>query len=87
MFCSSKEGYGKVPYFVYTRGAKKTSASTLNVKDKIDKELICEYCKRYKITLKDFNALRSMFNDELIADVKRYEKLISLKEQEKNISK
>ena len=87
MFCSSKEGYGKVPYFVYTRGAKKTSASTLNVKDKIGKELICEYCKRYKITLKDFNALRSMFNDELIADVKRYEKLISLKEQEKNISK
>ena len=56
-------------------------------KDKIDKELICEYCKRYKITLKDFNALRSMFNDELTADVKRYEKLISLKEQEKNISK
>ena len=46
-----------------------------------------EYCKRYKITLKDFNALRSMFNDELIADIKRYEKLISLKEQEKNISK
>ena len=87
MFCSSKEGYGKVPYFVYTRGAKKTSASTLNVKDKIDKELICEYCKRYKITLKDFNALRSMFNDELTADVKRYKKLISLKEQEKNISK
>ena len=86
MFISSKEGYGRVPYFVYTKGAKK-SASTSSKTDKIDKELIKEYCKRYKINLKDFETLKSLYYDELIADVKRYEKLISIKEQEKNISK
>ena len=87
MFCSSKEGYGKVPYFVYTKGAKKSSVSDTKVQEKIDKGLIYEYCKRYHITLKDFNVLLSMFHNELITDVKRYEKLISLKEQEKTISK
>ena len=55
--------------------------------EKIDKELMCEYCKRYHITLKDFNSLLSMFRDELISDVKRYEKLVSVREQEKTISK
>lgn len=82
MFISSKEGYGHVPYFVYTKGAKK-SANTSSKTDKIDKELIKEYCKRYKINLKDFEALKSLYYDELITDVKRYEKLISIKEQEK----
>lgn len=86
MFISSKEGYGRVPYFVYTKGAKK-SANTSSKTDKIDKELIKEYCKRYKINLKDFETLKSLYYDELITDVKRYEKLISIKEQEKNISK
>lgn len=87
LFISNKEGYGKVPYFVYTKGVKKSSETTNKTKDKLDKSLICEYCKRYNITLKDFNALFSLFYDELIIDIKRYEKLISLKEQEKNISK
>ena len=87
MFISSKEGYGRVPYFVYTKGAKKSSVSDTKVQEKIDKGLIYEYCKRYHITLKDFNVLLSIFHNELITDVKRYEKLISLKEQEKTISK
>lgn len=85
-FITGKEGYGRVPYFVYTKGAKKSSENT-NTDEKIDKDLIKEYCKRYKINLKDFNQLKILFHDVLIADVKRYEKLISLKEQEKNISK
>ena len=87
MFGSSKEGYGRVPYFVYTKGAKKSSQSSSKTTEKIDKELMCEYCKRYHITLKDFNSLLSMFRDELISDVKRYEKLVSVREQEKTISK
>lgn len=86
MFISSKEGYGRVPYFVYTKGAKKSADSTSKT-DKLDKELIKEYCKRYKINLKDFDMLNSLYHDELINDVKRYEKLISIKEQEKNITK
>ena len=86
-FLIAKEGYGKIPYFVYTKGAKKTNESKSKLQDNLDKSLINEYCKRYHITLKDFNNLKLLFNDELIQDIKRYEKLISLKEQEKNISK
>ena len=87
LFITSKEGYGKTPYFIYTKGSKKTNESNNKLQNNLDKTLIKEYCKRYHITLKDFNNLKSLYNDELITDVKRYEKLISLKEQEKNITK
>lgn len=83
IFGVNKEGFGKVPSFVYTKGAKRSTTSTN--KDKLDKGLIQEYCKRYSISLKDYNALLSLYTDELITDIKRYEKLISLKEQSKNI--
>ena len=87
-FITAKEGYGKVPYFVYTKGAKKQNE---NNKTKsifnIDKNIIYEYCKRYNINLKDFENLKSLYQNELLEDIKRYEKLISLKEQEKNITK
>lgn len=85
-FLTNKEGYGRVPYFVYTKGAKKSTEAKVKKTDNIDKETKKEYCKRYHITLKDYEMLNSFFNEELISDVKRYEKLISLKEQEKNIS-
>ena len=84
-FIVSKEGYGKVPYFIYTKGAKKTSETVSKKTDNLDKESINEYCKRYHISLKDFNSLKQFFYDELINDVKRYSKLISIKEQEKLI--
>lgn len=84
-FIINKEGYGKVPYFVYTKGAKKTETS--NNKTPISKELKTEYCKRYKLSFKDFDDLMEMFYDETVADVLRYEKLISVREQEKNIHK
>lgn len=87
-FITSKEGYGKVPYFVYTKGAKKQNESnkTKNLFN-IDKTTIYEYCKRYHINLKDFNNLKSLYQNELLDDIKNYEKLYSLKEQEKNIAK
>lgn len=86
-FLLTKERYGRVPYFVYSKGAKKSADATKTVEEKLDKDLICKYCKRYGISsLKDFDTLRTMYKDELIADVKRYEKIISLKEQEKSIS-
>jgi len=88
LFITSKEGYGRVPYFVYSKGAKKINDNKIKNKDyKLDKNIISEYCKRYNINLKDFNNLQHLYNEELINDVKRYEKLISIKEQEKNISK
>ena len=46
-----------------------------------------KFAEGSNITLKDFNSLLSMFRDELISDVKRYEKLVSVREQEKTISK
>ena len=85
-FLTKKEGYGRVPYFVYTKGAKKSSEDKVKKTDNIDKETIKEYCKRYHINLKDYNTLKRFFDDELIADVKRYSKLISIKDQEKNIT-
>lgn len=84
-FLVSKEGYGRVPYFVYSKGAKKTTETIKKKTDNLDKSEIQEYCKRYKISLKDFNSLKTFFNDELIEDVKRYSKLMSVKEQEKLI--
>lgn len=87
-FITSKEGYGKVPYFIYTKGAKKQNEINKNKTNfNVDKNIICEYCKRYHINLKDFNNLKSLYQDELLEDIKKYEKLISLKEQEKNITK
>lgn len=84
-FLVSKEGYGKVPYFIYSKGAKKTTETIKKKTDNLDKSEIQEYCKRYKISLKDFNSLKTFYNDELIEDVKRYSKLMSVKEQEKLI--
>lgn len=84
-FLVSKEGYGRVPYFVYSKGAKKTTETIKKKTDNLDKSEIQEYCKRYKISLKDFNSLKTFYNDELIEDVKRYSKLMSVKEQEKLI--
>lgn len=86
-FIVSKEGYGRVPYFVYTKGAKKSKETTIKKTDNISTDSILEYCKRYHISLKDYNNLKLIYDTTFIDDVKRYEKLISLKEQEKNITK
>lgn len=86
-FITTKERYGKVPYFVYTKGAKKSKETQIKKTDNIDTETIYAYCKRYNISLKEYNDLKLIFNDEFINDVKRYEKLIDKKEQEKLISK
>ena len=87
MFLCNKEGFGKVPYFIYTKGSKKSNEIKIKKTNNIDKELIKQYCKRYHITLKDYNTLLNFYNDELISDINRYSKLISLSEQEKKIKK
>lgn len=75
-FIVSKEGYGKVPYFVYTKGAKK-SEDTKEKSIQISKELKNEYCKRYKLSYKDFDDLMEFFKDKFIQDIKRYETIIN----------
>lgn len=86
-FITTAEGYGHVPYFVYTKGAKKSKETQIKKTDNIDTDTIYAYCKRYNISLKEYNDLKLLYNDEFINDVKRYEKLIDKKEQEKLISK
>lgn len=88
-FLSNKEGYGKVPYFIYTKGAKKSNDIKITKTNKIniDKNIIQEYCKRYHISIKDYNTLLNMFNSELIDDINKFKKLMSIQEQEKNIKK
>lgn len=86
-FATAKEGYGRVPYFVYTKGAKKSKETVVKKTDNISTDTIYEYCKRYHISLKEYNDLKLIYNDLLITDVKRYEKLVNQKEQEKTISK
>jgi hypothetical protein len=86
LFAVKTLGFGKVPGFVYTKGAKKSSELKEKV-DNIAKDLREAYCKHYQISLRDFNDLLAMTHDELIADVERFEKINSISEQNKMFSK
>jgi len=74
-FAVSKLGYGRVPSFVFTKGAKASAADKLP--DEISKELKEEYCKHYNISKKDFSDMLEMFHDDTIKHVKRFEEIIS----------
>ena len=86
LFAVKTLGFGKVPGFVYTKGARKSSELKEKV-DNIAKDLKEAYCKHYQISLRDFNDLLAMTHDELIADVNRFEKINSISEQNKMFSK
>lgn len=81
-FAVAKCGYGRVPSFVYTRGAKKDSASS---PDEIDKETKIEYCKKYNMSLKDFDDILYFNYDNAVAHIKFFAKMEDAKEQEKNV--
>ena len=53
-FATTKLGYGRVPGFVYTKGAK--ASQEQNKTDDISKEDKELYCKHYEISLKDTNS-------------------------------
>lgn len=87
LFAVKTLGFGKVPNFVYTKGAKRTITETKEASDNITKDLRESYCRHYQLSLKDFNDLLSMSHDELIADVRKFEKINSVSEQAKAFSK
>lgn len=73
----SKEGYGRVPKFVYTKKAK------MEDPDNLDPDTVREYCKRYHLSNKDFKDMLQFFHDETIEDVRAFEKLTDKKEMAK----
>lgn len=84
-FLVSKEGFGRKPFFVFTKGAKKSSESKAKA-DSFNKDLICEYCKRYHLSLRDFNDMLYFFNEQTVESVKKFEQFHSPSEQAKMFS-
>lgn len=83
-FLVSKEGSGKVPYFVYTKGSKRSSESK-EVKSEIKESSLKEYAGHYSLSLKDVHDMTYFFYDDMLAEIKRFEKMMSAVEQSKMI--
>lgn len=84
-FAVSKLGYGKVPFFVYTKGAKASQeANKVDDINKEDKEL---YCKHYQISLKDFDDMLYFMHDFALEHFNNFVKINSQSEQNKSFSK
>lgn len=67
LFAVKTLGFGKVPGFVYTKGAGRTSE--MKAKDNITKDIKELYCKHYQISLTDFEDTLELYHDELIQDI------------------
>ena len=84
-FATSKLGYGKVPFFVYTKGANASKAAqNIDAISKADKEL---YCTHYGISLKDFDDMLYFYHDQLIVHFNNFVKVNSASEQNKLFTK
>lgn len=83
-FLHRKEGYGTIPQFVFEKGVKKAkeeaNKKNNNNEETITQPQIEEYCKHYKLSLKDFKDMMTFFKEDTIADVKRFQKSNSSKE-------
>lgn len=86
LFAVKSLGYGKMPGFVYTKGAKQTTDTQKNTV-KIDKNLKESYCLHHNINMKDFNDILYFYQNELLDDINKYEKIISPSEQLKAFQK
>lgn len=83
-FGTLKLGYGRMPSFVYTKGAKASQTKTTVDISKEDKEL---YCKHYNISIKDFDDMLYFAYDLTYNHFSNYVKINSVIEQNKTISK
>jgi len=84
-FAIAKLGYGKVPFFVYTKGAKSTQeAFKIDDINKEDKEA---YCKHYQISLKDFDDMLYFMHDFTLEHFNNFIKVNSQSEQNKSFIK
>lgn len=77
-FFISNKIFGKVPYWVYTKGSKK-SVDNVKKNKKISSQLIKDYCIHYNIDTKDVIDALEFFEDDMEKELKRFEKLISAK--------
>jgi len=84
-FVTAKMGYGRVPGFVYTKGAKATQE--LNKLDDISKENKESYCKHYQISLRDFDDMLYFTHDSVIEHFNNFVKINSQSEQNKTFTK
>jgi hypothetical protein len=84
-FVTAKMGYGRVPGFVYTKGAKATQE--LNKLDDISKEDKESYCKHYQISLRDFDDMLYFTHDSVIEHFNNFVKINSQSEQNKTFTK
>lgn len=65
-FCVMKLGYGRVPSFVYTKGAKASQAAQAKAVD-IDKDVKESYCIFYDISYRDFDDM-AYFNYNMLKE-------------------
>lgn len=69
-FVVMKYGYGRVPGFVYTKGAKKSETIT----NSISKELKEDYCRHYKITMKELDDMLYFGYDYTVNELNNFDK-------------
>ena len=77
-FFISNNLFGKVPFWVYTKGSKKTNSSIKQDK-KVSNQLIKDYCIYYNIDIKDVNDALEFTKDLMETELKRFEKLMNAK--------
>ena len=77
-FLSANEQYGKIPGFVFTRGAKKT-INKQEVNDEIKKSDIEAYAQHYHLSIKDVQDLKEFNYNALNDDIKNLNKLLEMK--------
>lgn len=70
LFGRMKHGYGRVPFFVYTKSGAKTSSDP--TAPAFDKDDIAAYCAHFGMDLKDYRDLLEFDRDFLVGDVSRY---------------
>jgi len=73
-----RKQYKFVPGWMYTKGVKKAQ----EVKEKkltVSNELIKEYCKRMKVDPKSVKDALEFYPDQMIKELKEFEKIISQK--------
>lgn len=84
-FATAKLGYGRVPGFVYTKGAK-ASQELVNT-DNISKDNKEAYCAHYQISLKDFDDMLYFMHDIVLEHFNNFVKINSQSEQNKTFMK
>ena len=86
MFLLKNHGYGRTPGFVYTKGSKQVNTKVQQespLKD-FPKDMQYQYCMHYGMSLKDFEDMLLFFPDTLIASLRQYKNITSVKQIEKN---